>query len=625
VDPKILLIAPNKDLADYAEKVLLESKKCFEIKVGDLENGVRMAQKAEKEGYEAIISRGGTYMLIKQAVSLPAVEISISSFDILQSINKAMAVDHKLAVVGFPNAVYGTSSLERLLGIKLYEYHVQDQKSAKEIMQKIKDADIRVVVGDTVSVKAAQEAGLQGIIISSGKRAIYEALEETERLVAFRRTSMEENNRLKALLSLVSEGVIAVDQIGRIIHFSPAAEEVTGLQSTSVVGMLLQKVLPRVFDFCFSQDGNTEKIMQIAGNQIFVRSAPVQINNKSVGVVATFNRVSDIQEVESKVRLKLLSKGHLAKAHFKDIVGNSDAIKKTISKAKKYSQSNSTVVLYGETGVGKELFAQGIHNHSSRKNKPFIAINCAALPESILESELFGYVEGSFTDARKGGKTGLFELSHKGTIFLDEVAEMSLKVQAKLLRVLQEKEVSRLGDDKVIPVDIRVIAATNKDLWYEVSQGNFREDLYYRINVLPLTIPPLRERKKDILALAKYFLNEIGPSVQAAKKAFDSLMEYSWPGNVRELKNFIEQLVVLAEGKEITVELVRDALQQIIASRHGSQPAASGKGERPPNMMSDEDLVAAILQTGGNLTRTAELLGISRTTLWRRLKKWQQH
>ena len=209
------------------------------------------------------------------------------------------------------------------------------------------------------------------------------------------------------------------------------------------------------------------------------------------------------------------------------------------------------MVIDGRTGTCKEMFAQSIHNASLRVNEPFVAVNCASLPESLLESELFGYVEGSFTDARKGGKAGLFELAHQGTIFLDEIGDMSIAVQAKVLRVLQEKEIIRLGDNKVIPVDIRVITATHVDLREAVKEGKFREDLFYRVNVLKITIPTSAERKEDICLLAEHFLQKCNASLTFEADSLRALLEYDWPGNIRELHNFIERLLVLSDGPKI--------------------------------------------------------------------------
>ncbi|MEW6662404.1 MAG: sigma 54-interacting transcriptional regulator [Bacillota bacterium] len=612
----LLMVAPNQELAAQAEQVAMEARKNCQVVVGDLEEGVKLALAAEGQGFEAVISRGGTYLLIKEASSLPVVEINVSAFDVLQSLEQAVSHAQAVGIAGFPNVIYDVASISRLLGIELVEIPVENQLLALSQIKKAIDGGIKVIVGDTISVAIARSLGIQGILIRSGKRAIFEALEEAERLARFRHKAQEENNRLLTTLDLVSEGVVVMDEEGCIRHFSPAAERITGMLAREMAGRRAQEVLPGLIDLKSGRSQGSERLVDLAGVQVFVKNRTVGLNQSSAGVVATFRQISDIQETESKVRQKMFLKGHVAKTALEDIVGKSQILREAISKARKYSRSNSTVLIYGETGVGKEMFAQGIHNASPRRDGPFVAVNCAALPETLLESELFGYVEGSFTDARKGGKPGLFELSHGGTVFLDEIAEMSLTVQAKLLRVLQEKQVVRIGDDKVIPVDIRIIAATNKDLWREVQEQRFREDLYYRVNVLPLYIPPLRERKEDLPLLAEHLLNSIKPSVRVHEKAFVRLASYHWPGNIRELGNFLEQLVVLAEGELITEKLVADTLQQIMVQKQVRK--ASG-GVAPD--LEDDLLVQAIIDSGGHLSKAAEKLGISRTTLWRRLRK----
>jgi transcriptional regulator with PAS, ATPase and Fis domain len=280
------------------------------------------------------------------------------------------------------------------------------------------------------------------------------------------------------------------------------------------------------------------------------------------------------------------------------------------------------VLIIGETGTGKELFAQSIHNSSLRANGPFVAINCAALPENLLESELFGYVEGSFTGARKGGKIGLFELAHKGSIFLDEIGDMPLNLQTRLLRVIQEKEVMRIGDDRVIPVDVRIIASTNKDLQMSVEKGEFRRDLYYRLNILTLKVPSLRKRKGDIANLVKHFINEYASEFKKnirglTEEAENYLHSLNYPGNVRELEGVIERAVALSKGEYISIKdldltngFIEKPLQEVSEDK----------------IMNLEELelktIKEVLElTGNNISKASKILGIDRTSLWRKKKK----
>ncbi len=318
-----------------------------------------------------------------------------------------------------------------------------------------------------------------------------------------------------------------------------------------------------------------------------------------------------------------------------DIVGDSPATQAALQLARRAAKSASPVLLYGETGTGKELFAQAIHTGSPRRFRPFVAINCAALPASLIESQLFGYEEGAFTGARRGGQPGLFEEANGGTLLLDEISEMDLVLQAKLLRVLQEKEVRRIGGSTSTKVDVRIIATTNLDLATQVRQGKFRQDLYYRLHVVDIRIPPLRERKGDIPALARHFLQKCAVSVgwQVADICSDAmamLCRHLWPGNVRELQNCIERALNLADGDEIMAQHL-PAEFALPPAPAAALPVAdlAAAGEGQPQKLSLEEIVRnaertavenALRATAGNRTRAAEMLGISVSTLWRKMR-----
>lgn len=326
------------------------------------------------------------------------------------------------------------------------------------------------------------------------------------------------------------------------------------------------------------------------------------------------------------------SRGHVAKYSFDDILGKSAKIKSAIEKARRFGSVDATVLIYGETGVGKEIFAHAIHNVSPRKDGPFIAVNCAAVPENLLESELFGYAEGAFTGAKKGGKKGVFEMANGGTIFLDEISEMSDKLQTRLLRVLQEYEIMPLGDARLISVDVRVIAATNSDLRGMVEKKLFRSDLYYRINVLTLVVPALRERREDIPILVDHFLQVSNKKFQKNIKGIeprgiDLFYAHEWPGNTRELQNIMERLVILTDGDYISADLVAESLyiSQIKPNPTSSpQLQFKTKPQKPQTKASFDKkaILNALAATDGHKKKAARILGISRTTLWRRMKKY---
>ena len=296
---------------------------------------------------------------------------------------------------------------------------------------------------------------------------------------------------------------------------------------------------------CFFNTACEQLAVRFFNIDFLTADQKIEIVDQAVGYIFKFNTEKELKEVEQDLSKQLAKRGMVAKYRFDDILYESDIMAKNIMLAKKVALTDYTVLINGESGTGKELFAQSIHNFSNRKEKPFVAINCAALPESLLESELFGYEKGAFTGASANGKQGLFEQANHGTIFLDEIGDMSLPLQARLLRVLQEKEIMRLGSDKIINVDIRIIAATNKDLLEAVNKNEFRKDLYYRLCNLPIVLPPLRDRKEDILHTFRHFVGV--KHKELSEKEVNVLTEYSWPGNVRELKNVADYYITLGE------------------------------------------------------------------------------
>lgn len=376
-----------------------------------------------------------------------------------------------------------------------------------------------------------------------------EIVQRTEQLKRTLRTNELLHNQIKAVLNTVGEALIAVDAQGLIKVMNRSAVKLCG---NTAHEQRLADVLPQLrhlWPQVESHPPSAENLITLGGKSYHVTISPMRDETGiSLGAVIAIQDVTEVLRLEKEVRNSLRSRGHLARYTFDDILGISPAIKSTINKARKLAASNLNIIITGENGTGKELFAHAIHNASPRAKGPFVAANCAALPASLLESELFGYEDGAFTGARRGGKPGLIEQAHGGTIFLDEIGDISLEAQARLLRVIQEKEVARLGSTRIIPVDARIIAATNKDLFRLLQQHRFRQDLFYRIFVAPLAVPPLRERPQDIPYLARQFMRDNQtPFAWLSAALLNALMGYRWPGNVRELQNIMQYAAVLSD------------------------------------------------------------------------------
>ncbi|MFY0545956.1 sigma-54 interaction domain-containing protein [Brevibacillus sp. H7] len=427
------------------------------------------------------------------------------------------------------------------------------------------------------------------------------------------------NTHIQAILDASHDEIIAIDRHFNITLVNKNATEILGLPN-GIVGEKITKYIPQSDMLRILATGKKEigDIATVLNRQIVINRLPIVVDGAIVGAVSTFKEITDIQKMEMRIRKQSIESGLEAKYRLDDIVGDSPAIREAREMAETFARTDATVLILGESGTGKELFAQGIHLSSSRATGPFVAVNCAALPGNLLESELFGYDEGAFTGARKGGKPGLFELAHGGTLFLDEIGEMSLPIQALLLRVLQEKKVRRIGGERVIPVDVRIVAATNRELEQLIADKLFRPDLYYRINVLTLELPPLRERLQDIPALTEAIIREIedrgDKRVNVEDIVYQRFRQYDWPGNVRELRNVVERMVLLFRSDRLGEADVKFFSKKL--ERNGR---LGGRQDTERTMIE-----YALRQTQGNRGEAAKLLGMDRTTLWRKIKKHEK-
>jgi len=572
----IAFIAPYKKLGELFSEVCREINKDIPVVIGDLEEGARKAVELEEQGVEVLISRGGTAIAIKKKVTnLPIVEVQVSGYDLIRVLHQAQQETNRIAVVGFSPFTYGIEDLGDIMGLNLKvltlkeEWHDRPHYIEKKLIE-IKEQNYPWVVGDNISVKIAKHLGMNALLIRSGKETLAQAILEAERVAKVKKQEIEKTKRIESIISFAYDGIISIDQKGVIDTFNPRAEEIFEKKAYKVIGKNIKEILPAMDLLKVIHKGYEEKdkMWTIGDKKIVANVIPIKINNEIVRVIATFHRISQIQKMEQRIREELYLKGHVAENTFEDIIGQSPAITQAKEEAENYAQIGSPLLIYGETGTGKELFAQAIHNASPRKNNPFVAFNCAAIPENLLESELFGYVEGAFTGAKKEGKMGLFEQAHKGTIFLDEIGEISPDIQARLLRVLQERKVRRVGDDKLTPVDVRIIVSTNKDLYQLVEKKKFREDLYYRINVLNLNLPPIWERRKDVPLLVNFFIKKYRQRLKKAvggisTEGIQILENYTWPGNVRQLENIVERLMVRTQEDYIRTSLVREIIKSL--------------------------------------------------------------
>lgn len=586
---------------------------------------------------DVIIARGITISLLKKhGPRVPVIDLSVTGYDVIKAVGECVRRFHpdKIACIGSANMLEGIQgiSIKEIFGIDFECYSLEQEEEAEPLIRDVIDSGCGAIIGGLLVKRTADGLGHPCALIESGKEGVRQVLNEAIRTVLVVRNEREQAERFKAIMEYSYEGIIAIDQDGRVTVFNRSAQKLTGWPAADIIGRHINDMLPsmRLSKVLASGQEELGGLCKINETLMAVNCIPILLDCAILGAIATFQTATNIQEMEGQIRNKIHAKGLVAKYRFEKIIGKGKAISDTIFTAREYSKVESNVLLIGETGTGKELFAQSIHNLSGRRNGPFVAVNCAAIPEQLLESELFGYAEGAFTGAARGGKPGLFELAHKGTILLDEISELSPALQGRLLRVLQEKEIMRLGADRIIPVDVRILSATNRNLKQMVDKGVFRRDLLYRLDVLRIFLPPLRGRKEDLPQLIEYFIRKnnvkFGKNLTAINPAaMQILTEYEWPGNIRELENICERLVILSTGGQASPDVVQKALfedeyfpnvdaQTLLPSPGG------GLGKLRESEM--DAIMSALRESGNNKTEAARLLGIHKATLWRKLKRY---
>jgi transcriptional regulator, propionate catabolism operon regulatory protein len=559
-----------------------------------------------------VISGDRSALTLKKSLKNLVIPVKVTGYDVLNPIKQLGLTD--VVVVNFQENMKELSQVSNLLNVRIKQYSFRDVEEANDILEDIRDKGYRHVIGGSWICEAAAKYELDGVSYYSFC-SMRTAFQDALNILNAYRNELEQSVLFKTIVDMNRNGIISTDKELNVNVMSLSAEKLLGMKRTQVIGKTLHKAIPTLG----IEEGEAQSniIFEHKQKNLLADIVPVILNGEKVGYILAIDDLDQLQETERRIRKKITQKQLVANYSFDDIIGSSPPIRETIQKAKKFSKSNSSILIHGESGTGKELFAQSIHKESNRSIYPFVAVNCAAIPESLLDSELFGYEEGSFTGARRGGKPGLFELAHQGTIFLDEISELPLHLQSRLLRVLQEKEIMRIGGDQVIPIDIRIIAASNKNLMDAVKKGTFREDLYFRINVLQLFIPPLRNRKEDIALLFKYFIkNEVHLSEIFTQDQLECLHYHSWPGNVRELENVAERFTVLIKGEKITRNSIQSLLQQAL------YPEFENVAE-DIELLESQLIQQALDKFNGNRNMAAKFLGISRTTLWRKIKETQ--
>ncbi len=485
------------------------------------------------------------------------------------------------------------------------------------------------IPSDEAEIRVVDEAGA---CVGSVKREVMEYLADTALPELY-----------VSILDKIDEAIIAIDENGRIYYANPAYTKVLGVPVGRVLGRYLQKVEPgsallTVLEPPHNAVIQKKQLIRSIDKYVSIHVQPIYQRGKFRGAVSIFTDITRLNELNREVeRISRVAEEYSRQLEAEQVlkqnhvIGENKDYVNAILKAVTVAKTDAIVLLRGENGVGKEVFTRILRENSSRKDKPFITVNCSAIPETLVESELFGYEEGAFTGAKRGGSMGKFQLAQGGTLFLDEIGDMPMSMQAKLLRVLQEGEIEKIGRQKNIPVDVRIIAATNQPLEEMIENNRFRKDLYYRLNVVSIRIPPLRERGNDVFLLADYYLSvynkKYGKNLRISPAVYQRLLAYSWPGNVRELQNLVESLVVLCGGEEARLE---DLPSHLFAGESAvrlpaAEPPKESAGTLAERVASYEREVIeqALLDHKGNRAKAMEALGLSRRTFYRKLSQYQ--
>lgn len=628
---KIGLLAYKE--SSIVAKMVVENLSDPSLKVsiieGVMEEILEHVKAARDKGIEVFLAGGANFDTVVKNTDVPVIKLQVTTFEYLKTLRIAKEMGGKVVLPYHKHPVFvDIETLRVLTGLEIIPLEFENPADLRD---KLSNTPADIVVGGTIAYEIASMLNIKALLVTPSEEAVMNALKDAKHLALALRKEREKAKTTEAIIQYTLNGVIATNEKGVVTLFNPAAANILSIKASQILGLPLEQVIPelQIKDILQNNQPVIGEIVTLQKTEIIINKVPLTDYMKNTGCILIFQNVTDVIKAEQRIRTQNKQKGLVAKAHFTDIIGKSEVIRREIEKAKMYTKTDSNILIYGETGVGKELFAQSIHNHSLRQAGPFIAINCAAIPENLLESELFGYEEGAFTGSRKGGKMGLFELAHRGTIFLDEVGEIPPNVQARLLRVLQEKEVMRVGGDSVIPIDVRIITATNRKLEEDLPQ-TFREDLYYRLNVLFLNIPPLRQRDNDIIDIFSHFLSlsinqdDYSPFINAS--SLSVLKKYSWPGNIRELFNVSERFVVQLKN---TLRVNESSIHELLIASIGQDKLfddickqfSKNGFENSKEKKQLKQLITVLENVfPGKKSYIAKKLGLSRTTLWRKSK-----
>lgn len=621
---KVAVFWPNRLL--HPEQVDLPGVQVYE-NMGAL-NAPETAAGLKEAGFHAVVCTGGIEAVVRQAADLPMYVVTSGYIDLLESLHR-LELEH--GVIGRRVALLLHSSnpiqLSRLTpfvrnDVTKFVFSSRDEviQAQREIAGRGFDAIITGPTGLTMTRELG--LGIPAYPLLYSEESLLEAVRQVNCILDAARQKDLRAKQVQAAIDAAPNAILATDDQGIVNLCNRRATAILSAARETVLNRSICQVLGDPSWQQVYAEGVTQRevLVRLGDADYFSTRTPIVRQGRVIGSVGTLQEAEQIQAMERKLR-SLRARGLTAQYHFEDIIFRSEQMGRVLQQARVYAATDLTVLIEGETGTGKEMVAQSIHNESPRRDGPFVAINCAALAETLLESELMGYEEGAFTGAKKGGKPGLFELAHNGTLFLDEVSQLSPAMQSKLLRVIQERTVIRVGGTRMVPVNVRIIAASNENLKEKVEAKLFRGDLYYRIAILPLRLPALRERKEDLLPLMEHFARQRGADRSCIQALYQNMGSYSWPGNIRELENYVWRSVVLYE-QGVPLDAPFEGPEKELPPAEAA-PEESGVIRVTPGTLAEmeRELVAqTVRRMGGSRTRAAKALGVARNTVSSKLR-----
>ena len=591
-----------------------------EIEIIDFPRVVEQARDLIRRGAKVIITNSGSHqILLNNHLDVPLFCLYSSTTDVLYTLRQVAQYD-KIHLFLNKHFIFDSSACPDDIQKKLVRYppySIEDSHDKLlQLLDKVPITPNTAIVGCTLLPQIASYLPMPVYPIRPSESTILSVYQYADELLALQQKDRRQLSLLQSVLYHVDEGIIVYNRDGAISQINRQARRFLHIGNGE---QNIGDILPDIFSSSKTPSLYKDKIIQSPPYTLVANAAPFQSDNETM-YIAAFRDVTELQRLEKNVRYKLAKTGLTAAHHFDDILTTDKGMQQTIETGRRIASYNAPVLIQGESGTGKELFAQSIHNASPRRNGPFVVVNCAALPPELLESELFGYTGGSFTGARKEGKAGYFELAHGGTIFLDEINSMSANIQSKLLRVLESKEIMRIGSDSVIPLDIRIISASNADIMGAVQSGKFRRDLYFRLNTLTLNLPSLNERPHDIVYLFRHFLRQLSGRNRELPAALQTaLQHHHWWGNIRELHSVALRYHIFGDTDDTSYQYLFDQPQ-----------------EQPPHLVSTDNMhinmkqlqrsveqlvIEDLLAQGYTKTQIAKFLGISRQTVFNKMKE----